>query len=132
MSEQPPEDRPMMHYALTLRHIIERAELLFPDREVVWREPDGSVARTNYRAVAERSRALGAALTGLGVGPGDRVATLGWNHANHLEAYFGVPNSGAVLHTINPRLHRDQLDYIMAKADDRVLLIDQSLLPLLD
>ncbi len=119
----------MMTYPLTLNHILQRADSYYPEREVVSREADGSVSRTNYGAIAERSRRLAAALNDLGIRQGERVATLGWNHANHLEAYFGVPLSGAVLHTINPRLHIDDVAYVMRAAEDKVLLIDQSCLP---
>ena len=122
----------MMDYPLTLRHILDRAETFFPEREVVSREADGSLARTTYRSVADRSRRLAAALGELGIERGERVATLGWNHARHLEAYFGVPLSGAVLHTVNPRLHPGDIAYVMAAAEDRALLIDESLLPVID
>ena len=70
------------------------------------------------------------ALLDLGVEPGDRVATLGWNHGPHLEAYFGIPLMGGVLHTLNLRLHPDELAYIVNHADDRVVLVDETLLPL--
>ena len=119
----------MMDYPLTLRLVLDRAATYFPHREVVSREPDGSVTRTTYGSVAERSKRLAVALAGLGVQRGERVATLGWNHAQHLEAYFGVPIFGAVLHTINPRLHIDDIAFVMRTAEDRALLIDQSLLP---
>jgi fatty-acyl-CoA synthase len=122
----------MMQFPLTLQHVLDRAGQYFAGREVVWRQPDGSVARTTYGDVAARSRRLGTALAGLGLMSGDRVATLGWNHAQHLEAYFGVPTYGFVLHTINPRLHPDDIAHIVRTAADRALLIDESLLPLLD
>jgi fatty-acyl-CoA synthase len=122
----------MMDRDLTLVHVLERAGTLFGDREVVSREPDGSISRTTYGSIYERSRRLAAALAGLGMQRGDRVATLGWNHARHLEAYFGVPVSGAVLHTVNPRLHIDDIAFIMRAAQDRTLLIDESLLPIVE
>jgi fatty-acyl-CoA synthase len=122
----------MMSYELTLASVLERVGTYFHDREVTSREPDGSVSRTTYGEVYRRSHRLASALGALGIERGDRVATLGWNHAHHLEAYFGVPVSGAVLHTINPRLHADDLAYVIRTADDRVLLVDRSLLPLVE
>jgi acyl-CoA synthetase (AMP-forming)/AMP-acid ligase II len=122
----------MMRHELTLVDVLERAERYFGDREIVSRRPDGTVARSTYGAVGERSRRLSAALASLGIERGERVATLGWNHSDHLEAYLGVPSAGRVLHTINPRLHPDDIAYVMHEADDRALLIDQSLLPVID
>jgi fatty-acyl-CoA synthase len=121
----------MMHHELTLIDVLERAERYFADREIVSRRPDGTLARTTYRAVGERSRRLSAALGSLGIERGERVATLGWNHSEHLEAYLGVPSAGRVLHTINPRLHPEDIAHVMHEADDRALLIDQSLLPVI-
>src|SRR5262252_2792404 len=79
---------------------------------------------------AARARRLASALRGLGVRPGDRVATLAWNHHQHLEAYFGVSMSGAVLHTLNLRLHPDELGFIINDADDRAVLVDEALFTL--
>ncbi len=80
----------------------------------------------------ERTRRLSAALAGLGVQPGDRVATLAWASQEHLEAYLAVPSIGAVLHTLNLRLHPDDLAYIVNDARDRILIVDESLLPLFE
>ena len=82
--------------------------------------------------IGARARRLAAALKRLGVGPGDRVATLAWNHTEHLEAYFAVPSMGAVLHTLNLRLHPDELAYHRSHADDHVVLVDGVLLPLFE
>ena len=120
----------MMDYPLTLSTIFRRAESLFGHREVVWRATDKSIRRYNYAAFAERTRRLARALLDLGIHPGDRVATLGWNHGPHLEAYFGIPLIGAVLHTLNLRLHPEELAYIVNHAEDRAVLVDESLLPL--
>ncbi|HUR95104.1 MAG TPA: long-chain fatty acid--CoA ligase [Gemmatimonadales bacterium] len=121
-----------MDYPLTLDVIARRAEALFGARPVVSRRADRSLHRTSYRECLRRARRLAAALHGLGVRPGDRVATLCWNHDRHLEAYFGVPRLGAVLHTLNLRLHADELAYIARHAEDCVVLVDDSLLPLLE
>jgi fatty-acyl-CoA synthase len=120
----------MMDYPLTLSTLFRRAESLYSDREVVTRLADKSIRRTTYGDFAVRARRLARALCALGIRPGDRVATLGWNHSQHLEAYFGIPLAGAVLHTLNLRLHPDELAYIIKHAEDRAVLVDESLLPL--
>jgi fatty-acyl-CoA synthase len=103
----------MMQYPLTITSLFERAGKLFPDVEIVTRRPDNSTHRYAYRDWYRRARALAAALQSFGIRPGDRVATLMWNHYVHLEAYFGVPVVGGVLHTLNLRLHPDELVYII-------------------
>ena len=122
----------MMDYPLTLPPLLERAERLFGYREIVSRRPDRSLHRYRMADFVDRARRLSVALRDLGVSPGDRVATLGWNHYQHLEAYFGIPAAGAVLHTLNLRLHPDDISYIANHAGDRVILVDESLLPLLE
>src|SRR5258705_9798059 len=93
---------------------------------------DGTGAReATFADVAGRAERLAAALTRLGVKPGDRVATLAWNHQSHFEAYLAVPGMGAVLHTLNLRLFPEQLAWIINHAEDKVLLVDDSLTPLL-
>lgn len=119
----------MMDWPLTLQHVLQRAERLFPDREVISRMTAG-VARTRYGALAIRTRRLASALTRLGVGRGDRVATLMWNTQPHLELYLAVPCMGAVIHTLNMRLSPDQLAFIINHARDRVLVIDDCFGPL--
>ncbi len=119
----------MMDFPLTLAHLFERVGSYYPTIEIVSRQPDKSVHRSSYGELNRRVKKLANALLRLGIRPGDRVATLGWNHARHLEAYFGVPLTGAVLHTLNPRLHPADLTYIMNHADDQVLLVDDVLLP---
>ena len=120
----------MMSYPLTTNHILERAGKLFGDREVAWRRPDRTVARYTYADMRRRARALAAALVAAGIRPGDRVATLMWNHGPHLEAYFGIPAAGAVLHTLNLRLAPEDIAYIVNDAEDRVVIVDDVLLPL--
>ncbi|MDB5074024.1 MAG: fatty-acid--CoA ligase, partial [Chloroflexi bacterium] len=120
----------IMDYQLTIPAILRRADALYGGREIVSRRPDKSLHRYTYRHMVERAKRLALALTALGVQRGDRVATLAWNHHQHLEAYFGIPASGAVLHTLNLRLHPDDLCYIMGHAGDKVLLVDDVLLPL--
>ena len=122
----------MMEYPLTLAPIFRRAESLFGHKEIVTRRPDKSMHRYTYAAFATRSKQLSVALQHLGIKRGDRVGTLCWNQCEHLEAYFGVPLSGGVLHTINPRLHPSELAYIVNDAQDRALIIDETLLPVLE
>jgi len=122
----------MMEFPLTLSHVFERAGRLFPASEIVSRMPDRSLARYRYADFHLRAQALVAALRKLGVRRGDRVATLMWNHHVHLEAYFAVPCMGAVLHTLNLRLAPDDIAYIANHAGDRVLIVDDVLLPLYD
>jgi fatty-acyl-CoA synthase len=121
-----------MDYPLTLAAVARRAEALFGSRPVVSRRAGHTLHRTTYAECLRRARRLAAALHGLGVRPGDRVATLCWNHDRHFEAYFAVPLMGAVLHTLNLRLHPDELAYIARHADDQVVIVDESLLPLLE
>jgi fatty-acyl-CoA synthase len=120
----------MMDFPLTLAHILKRAGQLFGASEVVSRLPDKSLHRHTYRDFHRRTQALGGALQAAGLQPGDRVATLMWNHYAHLEAYFAIPCAGFVLHTLNLRLHPDDIAYIAQHAGDRVLIVDDVLLPL--
>ena len=120
----------MMDYPLTLTTILERAGKLFGKVEIVSRLPDKSLHRHTYADFYRRARALAEALTRAGLKRGDRVATLMWNHYAHLEAYFGAPVAGGVVHTLNLRLHPAELAYIINHAADRFLIVDDVLLPL--
>jgi fatty-acyl-CoA synthase len=122
----------MMDYQLTLPTILRRAEAYFPQQEVVSRLPDRSFHRYTYADFGRRSRQLAVALQELGLERGDRVATLAWNHHAHHEAYFGIPCAGLVLHTLNLRLHPNDLAYIANHAGDRAVIVDRALLPLLE
>ncbi|MDA8194134.1 MAG: long-chain fatty acid--CoA ligase [Thermaerobacter sp.] len=119
----------MMDYPLSLQSFVTRAEQLFPTNPIVSRTADG-LFRYTYREYAGRVRQLANALSRLGVAPGDRVGTLAWNHHRHLEAYLAIPAMGSVIHTVNLRLSPDHLTYIINHAEDKVILVDQSLLPL--
>src|SRR6185503_5066110 len=92
----------------------------------------GSLQRHTYADIALRSRKLGQALARLGVKPGDRVATLSWNHHEHLEAYLGVPAAGGVVHTLNLRLQPTEIGYIAKHAGDKVVIVDRCLLGLFE
>ena len=119
----------MMDFPLTLPTILERAGKIFPRVEIVSRKPDGSIVRTCYGAFYRRARRLASALTNLGMKQGDRVASMMWNHSGHLEAFFGVPCGGGILHTLNLRLHPHEIAAIANHARDRFLVIDDVLLP---
>ena len=120
----------MMAFPLTVPALLRRTETFWKDREVVSRALDRSVVRTTYGGTLRRARQLAVALRGAGIRPGDRVATLCWNHLAHLEAYFGIPLAGAVVHTLNLRLHPGDLGYIASHAEDAVVIVDASLAPL--
>jgi fatty-acyl-CoA synthase len=120
----------MMQFPLTLRSLLERAARVFPNVEIVSSRPDDSTHRYTYGEMARRAGALAATLQTAGLKCGDRVASLMWNHYAHLESYFGVPSIGGVLHTLNLRLHPDELAYIVNHAQDRFLIVDDVLLDL--
>lgn len=122
----------MMDYQLTVDSILHRAEQYYGNREIVTRMPDKSWHRYDYGSLATRARKLALALQKLGIKEGDRVGTLCWNNYRHYEAYFAIPIIGCVLHTLNLRLHSDDLTYIVNDADDKAIIADESLLPLLD
>ena len=119
----------MMNFPLTLAPILERAGKLFSKVEVVSRLPGLGLGRCKYGDIYRRARQLAHALQLAGLKPGDRVATLMWNHAQHVEAYFGIPVAGGILHTLNLRLHANELAYIVTHARDRYLIVDDVLLP---
>lgn len=122
----------MMNFPLTLPTILERAGKIFPRVEIVSRKPDGSLVRGCYGDFYRRARRLSTALKKLGLEPGDRVASMMWNHASHLEAFFGVPCAGGILHTLNLRLHPHEIAGIAKHAGDRFLLVDDVLCPLFE
>lgn len=122
----------MMAYPLTLTHVLERTGQLFGRVEIVSRMQDKTLHRQTYADFYRRSRQLAQALQKAGLQRGDRVATLMWNHYAHLEAYFGIPAAGGVLHTLNLRLHPDDIAYIADHAQDRFLIVDDILLPLFE
>ena len=114
----------MMDRPLTLPSILEHAALYHPDREVVTRTVEGPIHRHGYADALARAKRMAKALIALGVKPSDRVATLAWSTHRHFELYFAVTGIGAVLHTINPRLHDDQIAWVARHAEDSVLFFD--------
>jgi fatty-acyl-CoA synthase len=120
----------MMDYPLTVTSILERGRQLFSQKEIVTRGAVGT-HRYTYADFYERTCRLARVLQELGTKPGDRVATLAWNTHTHLEAYYAAPCSGAVLHTLNLRLAPEQIVYVSRHAEDSILLVDQTLVPML-
>lgn len=122
----------MMEQALLVASLLVHAERHHGAQEIVSRRVEGDIHRYQYRDLAQRARRMANALAGLGVQPGERVATLAWNGYRHMEMYFAASGSGAVLHTLNPRLHVEQLAYIIDHAEDRVVFFDLTFLPLIE
>ncbi len=122
----------MMNQPLLISSIIEFAARHFGNNEIVSRRVEGDLHRYTYRECEQRARRMAKVLDGLGVALGDRVATLAWNGYRHLELYYAVSGSGAVMHTVNPRLHPEQIAYIVNHAEDQYLFFDLSFLPLVE
>lgn len=122
----------MMAAPLTITEIMRFADRLYRDTEVISVTMDEGVHRSTYGEIFDRANCVAHALSSLGVELGDRVATLAWNDHRHLELYYGVSCSGAVIHTVNPRLFPEQLVYIMNHAEDRVVFIDPMFIPLVE
>jgi fatty-acyl-CoA synthase len=120
----------MPDFPLTLQHFLWRSTTLFPSKAIVTRRESGR-HRYTYADFGGRVAQLAHALKELGVKAGDRVGTLAWNNYRHLELYFAVPGAGAVLHTLNPRLFPEHLQYVINDAEDKVIFVDASLLPAL-
>ena len=120
----------MQSQPLLISSLITFAERHHGDGEIVSRRVEGDIHRYTYRELAQRSRQLANALEALGVPQGERVASIAWNGYRHMEMYFGVSGSGRVLHTINPRLHPEQVAWIVNHAEDQVLCFDMTFLPL--
>jgi fatty-acyl-CoA synthase len=119
------QDRPLL-----ISSLVEHAATFHPATEIVSRLPEGTVHRTNWRDMCLLSRQVAQAMQVLGVQAGERVGTLAWNSYRHLSLYYGVSGSGAVLHTVNPRLFPEQIDYIINHAEDQVLFFDVGFAPL--
>jgi len=122
----------MMDYPLTLNTIVEHARRMTPRKPIKTKLLDGSWHEYSYADLHRRVRQLGNVLAALEVEPGDRVATFAWNNYQHLEFYFGIPCAGAVVHTLNIRLSQEQLKAIIDHAEDKVIFVDGSLLPLIE
>ena len=121
----------MQDWPLTVDKILDHAKTWHGDQEVVSRSAEGPIVRTTYAEVHARAKKVSNALKALGIQPGDRVATLAWNTARHIETWYGIMGIGAVCHTLNPRLFPEQLCYIINHAQDRIILTDVTFLPIL-
>jgi acyl-CoA synthetase (AMP-forming)/AMP-acid ligase II len=121
----------MMDRPLLISSILEHAAAQFGQTQIVSRETHGPIFRYSFAACAARARKLANALHHLGLEAGAAVGSLGWNNHRHLEAYYAVSGSGMVMHTCNPRLHPEQLIYIINHAEDRVMLFDSTFAPLI-
>lgn len=122
----------MQDWPLTVDRILDHAKTWHGGREVVTRSVEGPIVRTTYAEIHRRAKRVSSALLGLGVNPGDRIATLCWNTGNHIEAWYGIMGIGAVCHTLNPRLFPEQLAYIINHAEDRIIFVDLTFVPLLE
>ena len=117
---------------MRMTHVIDHAAREAPDREIVTRWADGSETRTDWAGIRRDAKKMAQALQALGLKPGDKVASLAMNHARHLVSWFGVAGMGGVLHTCNPRLFEDQLEYIVNHAEDKVMIYDAAFQPIVD
>jgi acyl-CoA synthetase (AMP-forming)/AMP-acid ligase II len=122
----------MQQRPLLISSLVDYASTWHGAREIVSRDPQGAIHRSTFAEVASRAKRVANALDALGVGHGDRVATLAWNGHRHLELYYGVTSSGRVLHTVNPRLFPDQIQYIMHHAEDGYVFFDPVFAPLVN
>ncbi|MEK3936111.1 long-chain fatty acid--CoA ligase [Sporosarcina sp. FSL W7-1349] len=122
----------MMQTPLNLSSFVKRAEQFFPNKLIISRTGENTIHRIPYGEWAKRTRKLATALTALGMKKGTKVGTFAWNHHRHLEAYFGVPCTGAILHMINIRLSPEHIAYVINHAEDEILLVDDNLFPHLE
>ncbi|MEX1043610.1 MAG: AMP-binding protein, partial [Acidimicrobiia bacterium] len=122
----------MQDFPLTTAHLLRHGRTIYPASKVLtYHGPDADIQEATFCEVAERADRLAAALSRLGVEPGDRVGTFMWNNQRHMEAYLAVPSMGAVLHTLNIRLFPDQLAFVVNHGADEVIIVDASIAPLL-
>lgn len=122
----------MQDYPLLVHTLIDHAAINHGDREMVTRSVEGPIRRTNYRNLRQRSLQIAKALQNEGIGVGDRVATMAWNTDQHFETWYGIMGIGAICHTLNPRLFAEQLVYIINHAEDKIMFVDLTFVPLLE
>ena len=122
----------MQDWPLTVDKILDHAKNWHPHREVVTRSVEGPIVRTTYGEIHGRAKRVSKVLLDWGIKPGDRVATLAWNTARHIETWYGIMGIGAVCHTLNPRLFPEQLGYIINHAEDKIIFVDMTFIPLLE
>ncbi|MEL6386707.1 MAG: long-chain-fatty-acid--CoA ligase [Pseudomonadota bacterium] len=122
----------MQDWPLTVDKILDHAKAINPNREIITRRVEGNIVSTTYAQVHDRAKQVSNALVDEGLALGDRVATLGWNSARHMESWYGAMGVGMVLHTVNPRLHPDQIAWIINDAEDKVLIFDKTFQPIVE
>ena len=122
----------MQNWPLTVDKILDHANRNYPDREIVSRSVEGPIVTTTYREVYDRSRQITTALQADGIVLSDRIGTIAWNTARHIECWYGTMGMGAILHTINPRLHPDQIAWLANDANDRILIVDLTFVPIVE
>jgi fatty-acyl-CoA synthase len=122
----------MQDWPLTCNRIIDHAAIQYPTRKVVSRSVEGPIVETTYAEIRQRALKVAQRLAKEGVKKGDRVATLAWNTARHLEAWYGILGAGAVYHTVNPRLFAEQIIYIVNHAEDKMIFVDLTFVPVLE
>ena len=122
----------MQDWPLTCNRIIDHAAIQYPNRKVISRSVEGPIVETTYKQIRERALEVAQRLVKDGIKKGDRVATLAWNTARHLEAWYGILGAGAVYHTVNPRLFAEQIIYIVNHAEDKMIFVDLTFVPLLE
>ncbi|MBX7534422.1 long-chain fatty acid--CoA ligase [Qipengyuania sp. GH1] len=122
----------MQDWTMRVTHVVDHAAREAGKREIVTRWADGSETRTNWAGIRRDALKMAQALERLGLKPGDKVASIAMNHSRHLVSWFGVAGMGGVLHTVNPRLFEDQLEYIVNHAEDRVVIYDAMFQPIID
>lgn len=122
----------MQDWPLTCDKIITYAKINHPNREIVSRQVSGAITRTTYGEIYDRARLLSSALVKRGIKLGDRIGTMAWNNARHMEAWYAIMGIGAICHTLNPRLFPEQLKYIVNHAGDRMIFTDLTFVPTLE
>jgi fatty-acyl-CoA synthase len=122
----------MQDWPLRVSRIIDHAARYHGDRPVLGRSVEGPIVRSSWRQVRRRALRLAQALARMGVRPGDMIGAMAWNTVRHVEVWYGVPGTGAVLHSLNPRLSAEQLAYVVNHAEDRLILVDADLVPVLE
>ena len=122
----------MQDWPLTVNKVIEHAKLNHGHRKVISRSVEGPIVETTYAEIHDRAKQVSNALIADGIQMTDRVATLAWNTGRHLETWYGAMGIGAVLHTINPRLHPEQIAWIANDAEDKILFVDLTFVPIIE
>lgn len=122
----------MQDWPLVISSILDHAAREHPQQEIVTNAVEGTIRRCHYRDLHSRARKVAKALVSAGIKPGDRVATMAWNTDRHMEVWYGITGVGAIYHTLNPRLFAEQIEYIVNHAEDRIIFVDATFLPVLE